>query len=181
MPVAPSSNHATRALVVAVLAVVVVFGGLWAAAVLYSRQDSSKLHLGDQTFEAGKAASRAKEVAKRGPFIVSDASPSHSRDIIVQHLGSDSRSGWVAFSAQPTGKDRSCTWQWAAAEHQFHAKCDRSLTLPADGKGAKHYPAKVGSDGQLSIDLNAATRPSTTTSTTTTTTVVISGRDTTHS
>src|SRR5437763_1648703 len=116
MPVAPSSNHAGRALLVAGVAIVVVLGGLWAAAVLYSKQDSSKLSLGDQTFEAGSAKSRAKEVAQRGPFIVPDASPAHDRDIIVQHLGTNPNKGWTAFAAQPDGKPRECTWQWKASE-----------------------------------------------------------------
>lgn len=174
MPVAPSSNHAGRALAVAGVALVVVIGGLWAAAALYGRQDATRVRLGDQTFEAGKATNRAKEVTERGPFLVADASPAHDRDIIVQHLGSHPRTGWLAFAAQPPGKPRTCTWQWSKSERRFHAKCDRSLTLPADGQGAKQYPATVDADGQLSVDLNAAKRPSTTT-TTSTTTIVISG------
>ena len=177
MPVAPSSNHAGRALVVAAVALVVVLGGLWAAAVLYGHQDASKVRLGDQTFQAGSAKNRAKEVAERGPFIVPDASPAHDRDIIVQHLGSDPNKGWLAFAAQPPGKPRTCTWQWARAERVFHARCDRSLTLPADGRGARQYPATVDADGQLTVDLNAATRTTTTTTPGTSTSVVISGRD----
>ncbi len=176
MPVAPSSNHAGRALAVAAVALVVVMGGLWAAAVLYGHQDASKVRLGDQTFEAGSAKKRAGEVRDRGPFIVPDASPSHDRDIIVQHLGTDPARRWYAFAAQPPGKPRTCTWQWSGAERRFHAKCDRRLTLPADGRGAKQYPATVDADGQLSVDLNAATRASTTT-TTSTTTIVVSGLD----
>ena len=61
-------------------------------------------------------------------------------------------------------KDRSCTWQWQAKEKQFRAKCNRSLTAPANGEGLPQYKVTVG-NGRLEVDLNADARSTTTTTT----------------
>lgn len=176
-PVARSSGHAGRALVISGVAVVVVIGGLLLAAVLVNRQSSTSLRLGDSTFQGGSAERLADEIADRGPIIYTDVSGSANRDIILQHLGTDVTRDWYAFRAQPPRKPRSCTWQWQRSMRRFEARCDRALTAPADGRGLERYPVRVV-DGRLDIDLNAAARTTTTASTTssTTTTIAESGR-----
>ena len=176
-PVAPSSGHAGRALLTGTVAVVVIMGGLFLAAKVYSGQPATKLRIGDQTFHGGSTKRLSKAITKGGPILYTDVSGTggpDARDIILQHLGENRDKGWYAFAAQPQGKHRTCTWQWQAAEHRFRAKCDRSLTAPATGAGQR-YPVTV-EDGQLDVDLNADTRPTTTTSTaSTTTTAPVSG------
>lgn len=172
MPVARSSGHASRALLVATVGVIVLVLALYGLALLVGRQDASEVSLGDQTFELGDAQGRAEEIANRGPAIFSDVAGG-DRDIILQHLGRDPGEGWLAFSAQPDEKGRDCFWQWQREQRRFRATCDETLTLPEDGEGATQYPVVVNADGDLSVDLNAAER---TTTTTTTTSIPISGR-----
>ena len=161
MPVAPSSRHAGRALLVGGAAVVVLLGGLWLMSVVLSDRDSVDLRLGDATFQGGDADDLADEIAERGPILYSDVSGEQSRDIILQHLGDDPEDGWYAFRAQPPDKARDCTWQWQPDEERFRARCDRSLTAPADGEGLVRYPVRVV-DNRLDADLNADDRTTTT-------------------
>ena len=179
-PVAPSSGHAGRALITGTVAVVVIMGGLFLAAKVYSNQDSPKVRLGDQTFHGGSTARLSKAIAKGGPIIYTDVSGTggpDARDIILQHIGPKEATGWYAIAAQPPGKERSCTWQWQKASRTFRAKCDRSLTAPADGAGLERYPVTVA-NGQIDVDLNADARPTTTTSTASTTTTAPQSGDT---
>jgi hypothetical protein len=154
---------------VGTVAIVVIGVILFLAAVVLGNRNSTDLRLGDQTFQGGSAERLAKEIADRGPILYPDVSGAKARDVILQHLGSDPDVGWYAFRAQPADKGRECTWEWQADEHLFRAKCDRSLTAPANGKGLERFPVKVR-DGKLDVDLNFADR------TTTTTTIVESGK-----
>jgi len=175
-PVARSTGHAGRALLVGTVSILLIMAVLFLAAVVYGHQASPSIKLGDATFHGGSTKHLAKDIANDGPAIFSDVSGGASRDLIVQHLGTDTDHGWYAFLARVPGKPRSCTWQWQAAEHLFRAKCDRSLTAPADGRGLQRFPVRIAYE-QLDIDLNYADRPTTapTTSTTTTTAVPRSG------
>lgn len=172
MPVARSSGHASRALLVTTVGVVVLVLGLYGLAVLVGRQEATEVSLGDQAFELGDAEDRAAEIADRGPALFSDVAGG-DRDIVLQHLGPDARTGWLAFSAQPPDQARDCFWQWQPGQGRFQASCDEALTLPTDGQGALQYPVTVDADGSLSVDLNAANRPTTAL---TTTSIPISGR-----
>jgi len=166
-PVEPGRGHAGRALAVSGVAIAIVLLFLWGASVFTSRQDSFEVGLGDQTFQGGDAERLAAEIDDRGPIIYGDVSGGKDRDLILQHLGDDPEEGWYAFRAQPPDRDRECVWQWQRDEEQFRAKCDRSLTAPADGKGLERYPVRVR-DGKLDVDLNYERRPTTTDATTTT-------------
>jgi hypothetical protein len=169
MPVAPSSGHASRALLVSAVAIVVLGGALWLATVALGGRNSTDVRLGDQTFQGGSTKRLAKEIADRGPIIYSDVSGERERDMILQHLGDDPDEGWYAFLAAPAEKARDCTWAWDEKQNLFRAKCDESLTAPADGKGLKQFPVTVSS-GHIDVDLNASARASTTTAATTPTT-----------
>lgn len=166
-PVERSRRHAGRALAVSGVAVAVIVLLLWAASVFTSRQSSLDVGLGDQTFQGGDADRLAQEIDDRGPILYPDVSGAGDRDLILQHLGRDPERRWYAFRAQPPDRDRTCTWRWEADEEQFRARCDRSLTAPADGEGLERYPVEVV-DGKLDVDLNFDRRPTTTEPTTTT-------------
>lgn len=170
MPVERSRGHTGRALAVAGVGVALVLVVLYGVSVLTSQQDSFDVGLGSQTFDGGNAERLADEIADRGPIYYGDIGDSGSgdkRDIILQHLGDDPDEGWYAFRAQPPGQDRDCTWDWRPDEEQFRARCDESLTAPADGEGLESYPVDVD-DGRLDVDLNFDRRPTTTTTSTTT-------------
>ena len=173
MPVAPSSGHASRALLVSAVSIVLLGGALWLATVALGGRNSTDVRLGDQTFQGGSTKRLAKEIADRGPILYSDVSGERERDMILQHLGDDPDEGWYAFLAAPADKARDCTWIWDGKEDRFHATCDPSLTAPADGEGLKQFPVRV-SDGRIDVDLTASAR-ATTTTTPTTSDVVESG------
>jgi hypothetical protein len=166
-PVARSQAHAGRALAVASVGVVLVMGIAIGVAILASRGDVD-VRLGDETFTGQNASNLAEKIAKDGPVLYADAA-SGDRDIVVQHLGSDDESGWIAIAARPAGVPRDCTIQWQADSETFrlldqHAEvtdaCD-GREFPADGEGLPTYPVTVG-NGKLDIDINAADRTDTT-------------------
>ena len=161
-PVDQSRAHVGQAALVAVVAVVLLLVGAGMFALVNRNTPSANLGLGDQTFQGGSAERLAAEIADRGPIFYGDVSGNKERDIILQHLGDDPEEGWYAFRAAPVDRDRSCTWEWQDDEEQFRAKCDESLTAPADGEGLQQFPVRVR-DGKLDVDLNAEARATTTT------------------
>jgi hypothetical protein len=165
-PVDQSRNHVGRAATVALVGVLVLAIALGLVTLALGSRNSSELNLGDQTFPAGNAKKKAELIAKGGPILYGDVSGRMDRDLILQHLGDDPTKGWHAFLASPIDKPRDCTWIWQPDEELFRAKCDESLTAPADGKGLTRYPVKVV-DGQLDIDLNAEARAAASSTTTT--------------
>ena len=156
-PVDQSRAHVGQAAIVALVGVVVLLLAAGAFAILNRNTKSSDLRLGDQTFQGGSAERLAKEIARRGPIFYGDVSGNKERDIILQHLGDDPETGWYAFLAAPLGEARDCTWQWQPDEELFRARCDESLTAPADGEGLPQFPVTV-EDGRLDVDLNADAR-----------------------
>ncbi len=168
-PVEQSRGHVGRAGTVALIGVFVMFGGLWLATLAIGREPSSNLNLGDRTFQGGSTTRLAGEIGRRGPIFYADVSGRKSRDLILQHLGTNNDKGWYAFTASPADKPRSCTWQWQTEERQFRAKCDRTLTAPADGRGLHQFKVTID-NGRINVDLNADARTSSTRSGSTTTT-----------
>ena len=116
-----------------------------------------KLHgaFGDQTFDMGKASAFAPEIARHGPLLFQDLL-GHTRDIYVQHAGSDITKGWVAIEAHPDD-DRSCALVWDGAASGFR-DC-HGTRYSADGAGLTTYPASVDNKGHVIVDLHAATSP----------------------
>lgn len=168
-PVDQSRNHVGRAATVALVGVLVLGIALGLVTLALGGRNSTDLAIGDQTFQAGNAEKKAELIAKDGPVIYADVSGRKDRDMILQHLGNDPEKGWYAFLAAPIDQARDCTWEWQADEEQFRAKCDPSLTAPADGKGLPQFKVKVV-DGELDIDLNAEARAAASSTTSTTST-----------
>jgi hypothetical protein len=164
-PVERGGSHAGRALAVSTVAIAAIGLILFLAATVLSDRNSTELRLGDATFQGGDAERLAEEIEDRGPILYPDVSGSKERDLILQHLGSNPNERWYAFRAQPPNKDRECTWEWQQDAQVFRARCDVSLTAPADGKGLERYPVRV-EEGKLDVDLNAAARTTTTTTAT---------------
>jgi hypothetical protein len=162
-PVAPSGGHAGRALAVGTVSVILVMAVLFGASVVLGNRKSADVRLGDQTFDAGRAAGLAAEVAHRGPLLLPDVSGANDRDAILQHLGRDPQRGWTAFLGAPPDRARNCFWEWQRAARRFRARCDHRRTAPADGAGLPQFRVTV-TGGHVVIDLNAEPRrPATTT------------------
>lgn len=165
-PVEQGGGHVGRAALVTLVGIIVLFAGLGLATFALKDRNSPDLRIGDQTFTGGNAERLAQEIRERGPILYSDVSGRKDRDMILQHLGDDDGEGWHAFLASPIDKPRDCTWEWQADDERFRARCDRTLTAPADGEGLSQFEVTVR-DGRLDVDLNADARTSTTTTTTT--------------
>lgn len=166
-PVAPSNNHVGRAALVALVGIVVLVIALGLTTLALKGKNSPDLPLGDQTFQAGRTDRLAPNIERDGPQFYSDVSGRRDRDIILQHLGPDEDEGWYAFLAAPADKARDCTWQWQPDEEQFRARCDRSLTAPADGAGLPQFKVTVR-NGRIEVDLNADAKAASNGSTSTT-------------
>jgi hypothetical protein len=165
-PVDQSRGHVGRAAAVALVGVIVALGSLALVTFATRHTNSTNLNLGDQTFKGGSTTKIAKEIADRGPIFYGDVSGRKDRDMILQHVGKKSNKGWYAFLAAPLDERRDCTWQWQEDEQQFRAKCDRSRTAPADGKGLPQFKVTVA-NGHIDVDLNSDARKQTSTTTTT--------------
>jgi hypothetical protein len=168
-PIARSQGHAGRALLIAAGGLVLTLAVAWGLSVLDSK-GKVDVKLGDDTFADLNAERTAKTIAEDGPFVLADASAGGDRDIVLQHLGDDDETGWLAIAARPDGAPRNCTIQWQADDQVFRLldddrkpsdECD-GREFPADGGDLEKFPVKVV-DGRLDVDLNAADRASSTT------------------
>jgi hypothetical protein len=167
-PVAQTRGHVGRALAVSAVAVGLLMALAAGIAILASR-GSVDVKLGDETFADLNAEPLAAEVDERGPILYADTAGG-DRDIVLQHLGDDPQTGWVALAARPPGVPRDCTVRWDGddrvfrlldAEGEVRGACD-GREFPPDGEGLPTYPVTVR-DGRLDVDLNAEDRPTSTT------------------
>lgn len=105
-------------------------------------------------FAVGSASRLAAQVASGGPFLLPDPQ-NKSRDLYVQHLGTDQ---WLAFEARASGAARQCTLRWDGAATHFVDPCDGRV-YPADGAGLVSFPTHVDDKGRLVIDLSQPVQP----------------------
>lgn len=156
MPVLESRKRTSRSIVLGVAGVVV---GVALVLLLFvvaipSLTESGKVQvkLGSDTYDAGSASARARNIADGGPLLFSDVS-SGKRDIWLQHTGDDDATGWSAFDARRPGQGRSCTLEWRSGSQDFRDPCDGTI-VPADGDGLLSYPVTITDKGKVVIDLN---------------------------
>jgi hypothetical protein len=157
MPVARSDPR--RATIIGVVGVMV--GTLLILAVLFAGNlgggDNVHTTSSRATFDVGPASDRAAAIDRdQTPLFFNDTATG-SRPIVVQHFGTDAKSGWIAFDAV-TGKD--CVLTWHRDTHDFR-DCNGTRT-PADGGSLHHYPAKVDNNDvivDLSPDATTTTTP----------------------
>jgi hypothetical protein len=167
-PVAQTRGHAGRALAVAAAGVVVALAIAFGVARLAS-QGKVDVKLGTDTFQQQDAEDAAERIAEDGPILYADTAGG-DRDIVLQHLGDDPESGWLALAARPPGVPRECTIQSRDRDEPFRLldpegkvteACD-GREFPPDGDDLPRYPVTVR-DGKLHVDLNAADRATSTT------------------
>lgn len=163
MPVASGPRVTARSAIVVgaagvVTAVVLVIFVVWVAGQNHSKV---KFSLGDDQFQDITATRMAPQIAADGPVLFPDVSANRSRDIYVQHLGTDPKTGWLAFDAHEAGAPRECFLDWKKDRQLFVDRCDGSV-VPADGTGLRQYPAVVNANGKVIINFNATAGASTT-------------------
>lgn len=171
MPVQTSPKRSSRSVVLAVagvtLGIVLVLVLFVVAIPSLTESGTVEVKLGSDTYDAGSASSRARNIAEGGPLLFSDVS-SGRRDIFLQHIGDDDTTGWLAFDARRPGQGRDCTLLWQAASNDFRDPCDGTI-VPADGTGLIDYPVTITDKGKVVIDLNpdpdGGSQPDTSTST----------------
>ena len=155
-PVAPRRQRSARTYTLAlggVLLALALAVGLFVFAIpSISSHNQTVLKLGAADFDAGSAKDRAADIARSGPILLPDQSGG-SRDIYLQHLGSDPNAGWSAFDARQAGQGRQCTLRWNARAGHFDDPCG-AATVSARGSGLVHYRVTVTRDGRVVVDLN---------------------------
>jgi hypothetical protein len=153
MPVARSDPR--RATIIGIAGVIV--GVAMIAIVLLANNlgsGRSTTQSSQSKFHVGPPASLARSISEQGPLFFNDTATG-SRPLIVQHLGDDPNSGWLAFDAAIG----SCVVTWNAESRDF-SDCNGNR-YPADGGSLHHYPVTV-TNGDVVVDLSV--NPTTTTS-----------------
>jgi hypothetical protein len=170
-PVEQSRGHAGKALAVAGVGVVAALAIAFGVARLAS-QGKVDVRLGTDTFTQQDAEDAAEKIAEDGPILYPDTAGG-DRDIVLQHLGDDPATGWIALAARPPGVSRECTIQVPGRNRdepfvlldpdgEVSGDCD-GREFPPDGEGLPRYPVTVDEDGKLDVDLNAEDRATSTT------------------
>lgn len=129
-----------------VVAALLVAGVLWGLRT--GRVEGRALQ--SERFDAGPADQRAASVAADGPLLLPDPTGG-STDIVLNHLGDDPGTGWVAFVARVPGSPRSCTVRWIGSAGRFEDPCT-GIRYPADGTGLPRLEVTVV-DGRVLVDL----------------------------
>ena len=155
MPVAKSDPR--RATIIGIVGVVV--GTVMILAVLFAGSlggDSSHTSSSRAKFDVGPAKDRAAAIERdQTPLIFPDTATG-ANPIVVQHTGSDAKSGWSAFDA--TSRE-GCGLTWHRDTHDF-TDCD-GTRFPADGGSLHHSPTTVDNDDLIvDLDPNATTTTS---------------------
>lgn len=115
-----------------------------------------KVQLGDPVFEVGQVRVLAPEIDRQGPLLFQALNG--NRDIFVQHIGDDAKTGWLAFEAHGPGQPRTCDLKWQQKQGVFVDECSQA-TFPVDGRGLTHYATQVNRKKKggltLFVDLRA--------------------------
>ena len=153
MPVSRSPRPDLRTVVVVGLAGVVVALGLFLGVLLLARGGGDvEIRLGDRDFRDMETGRISAEIADRGPILFGDVADGEL-DIILQHLGSDPDSGWLAFEARRPGQSRGCFFRWQSSRAEFVNTCDPDDVVDAAGTGLRHFDVAVV-DGDVRVDIN---------------------------
>ena len=129
----------------AVVLAVCVAGAVLAIA---AKDEDVDINLGDDEFEIKQVEARAALVAADGALRYADPTGGN-RPIIVNHVGDDPETGWVAVLAIAPGTE-GCIVDWDDDTDVFE-DCE-GTAYPPDGEGLDQFPARV-EDDTLYVDL----------------------------
>lgn len=128
----------------------VVVGLAIVVAFLMAANRNGDIQLGERLFNAGGAVNLAKAIDRDGPVLFPDPlKRSAGRNLYIQHVGRDWRTGWLAFEAQVNNPR--CQLLWQRATRSFRDPCSGE-TFPLDGGRLTHYPAQV-QESRVVVDL----------------------------
>lgn len=158
MPVARGPQINARSAVLVGFTGVVIALLLGGFVIWLASQSSDVEIFGSRDFDAGRTGAISAEIADRGPILYSDVGSSGERDIILQHLGDDPETGWLAFLARRIEDPRDCFFMWDATEGDFFltsntdTECD-DVRVDAAGTGLVAYEVEIR-DGDIRVLLN---------------------------
>ncbi len=142
-----------NALVAGTVVAVAVAVALVAVVVRFAAENPEQANLGSSVlrFDARRLA---REIDARGPSLFKDPlTAGAGREVYIQHLGPDPKTGWRAIRAYATTAEgrRECLLRWDPAARRFVDPCT-GATFPPDGRGLTTYPATV-EGGTVTVDL----------------------------
>ncbi len=153
MPVSRGPRPDLRTFIAVGIAGAGVALGLVLGVLLLTRGGSEiEVRLGDRDFRNLEVDRISAEIADRGPVLFGDVADGQL-DIIVQHLGDDPESGWLAFEARRADQSRDCYFQWRRSEADFVNTCDPDDVVDARGTGLRQLEVAVV-DGEVRIDVS---------------------------
>ncbi len=112
-----------------------------------------QVSIGDDVFLAGNVERLASDIENLGPLLLGDVSGG-DRDVWLQHIGDDDRSGWHAFGVRPLAATRDCFVEWQPDDETFVDNCDTTV-YPSSGDGLPSYPIEIDADGFLTVKLRS--------------------------
>lgn len=133
---------------------VALAGAVMFLVVRFAAENPEKANLGSPVLRLD-AERLAREIAERGPLLFKDPL-GRDREVYVQHVGDDPRTGWVAVRAYASRASLDCLLQWERARSRFVDPCTGE-TFPADGRGLTTYRADVAG-GEVRVDLRSPRR-----------------------
>jgi hypothetical protein len=134
----PTSKVKTAVIAVSLLTLTAVL--LVVFVLRLSSSPDAKVQLGDKVFEVGQVRRLAPLIDRDGPLLFQALNG--QRDIYVQHIGNDAKTGWLAFEAHAPDQPRTCQLTWQQGRGVFEDPCTKA-TFPVDGEGLTKYPADV--------------------------------------
>jgi hypothetical protein len=131
-----------------IFAVVLAICVVGAVLAIATNDPNVDVNLGDDEFIIENVEAKAELIADDEPLLFADLATG-SRPILVNHIGDDPRTGWVAVLAIAPGSE-ACVVTWDAEAGGFE-DCE-GVTYPPDGEGLEQFPTRVEGD-KLYIDL----------------------------
>ena len=125
--------------------------GLFFLVVQLTSSPDAKDNLGDPVFELGQAT----HFVKRVPLLFQALQGAGDRDIYVNHVGSDPKTGWIAFDARAEGQARTCFLRWSPTAKRFTDPCTKRTYGPDPGAAFTHYKTSVNANGVVVVDFRA--------------------------
>jgi hypothetical protein len=143
--------------------IAVLFGVLWVAAVILSRNaDDLDVRLGDDVFTVGRVDDLADEIEESGPLLFPGlVGPAGRRPVGLDHTGGNDFAGWRVFSLVPRGAPQSCVVS-QNDETGTLADCDGRPVDVDDLPPAQDVQLIIEADsGRVVLDLRSATTTTT--------------------
>ena len=141
-------SRATMWILGGIFAVVLAICVAGAVLALATQDSDVDVNLGDDEFEIEQIEARAALVATDGALRFADPTGGN-RPLIVNHVGDDPESGWVAVLAIAPGTE-ACIVDWDNDDDVFR-DCE-GTTYPPAGEGLDQFPTRV-EDDTLYVDL----------------------------